>query len=92
MGFSTIASPHRTAPHRTARQRSRGGQSQQSRMPTIQVHDQELFYTWAPVAGSSGPCLLFTHGLGSSSSFFATVIPALVARGYPCLAFDTPGG
>ena len=57
-------------------------------------HDDEgsaLFYTWAPAANGSDLTALFIHGLGSSSSFYATITPSLVQKGYSCLALDTPG-
>lgn len=58
-------------------------------MPSIRIDDQELYYTWTPAG--DGPILLFIHGLGSSSSFYSTIIPSLVEKGHSCLAFDTPG-
>ncbi|KAG5939763.1 hypothetical protein E4U53_007737 [Claviceps sorghi] len=58
-------------------------------MPSLTFDNQELYYTWSP--GADGPILLFVHGLGSSSSFYATMIPSLVEKGHSCLAFDTPG-
>ncbi|KND86858.1 3-oxoadipate enol-lactonase 2 [Tolypocladium ophioglossoides CBS 100239] len=58
-------------------------------MPFLRIEDQELYYTWTP--STDGPTILFIHGLGSSNSFYASIIPSLVQNGYPCLAFDTPG-
>jgi alpha-beta hydrolase superfamily lysophospholipase len=58
-------------------------------MPTLQIDDQELYYSWTPAG--DGPILLFIHGLGSSNSFYASIIPGLVQQGFSCLAFDTPG-
>ncbi|KAK2595291.1 hypothetical protein QQS21_007006 [Conoideocrella luteorostrata] len=58
-------------------------------MPSIQIDDQELCYSWNPAG--EGPILLFIHGLGSSHSFYSTIIPSLVRKGNSCLAFDTPG-
>jgi len=58
-------------------------------MPFLRVQDQDLFYSWH--AAGDGPVLLFIHGLGSSNSFYAPIIPSLVQQGYSCLAFDTPG-
>ncbi|TWU75859.1 hypothetical protein ED733_005449 [Metarhizium rileyi] len=59
-------------------------------MPTLQIDDgQDLYYSWSPAG--DGPILLFIHGLGSSNSFYASIIPGLVQRGFSCLAFDIPG-
>ncbi|POR35548.1 3-oxoadipate enol-lactonase 2 [Tolypocladium paradoxum] len=58
-------------------------------MPFLQIEDQELYYTWTPAG--DGPTILFIHGLGSSNSFYASIVPSLVQNGYSCLAFDTPG-
>ncbi|KHO02120.1 alpha/beta hydrolase fold family protein [Metarhizium album ARSEF 1941] len=58
-------------------------------MPTIQIDNQALYYSWNPAG--DGPILLLVHGLGSSNSFYASIIPGLVQKGYACLAFDTPG-
>jgi alpha-beta hydrolase superfamily lysophospholipase len=58
-------------------------------MPFVRDEDHDLFYTWAPAKGDL--TLLFIHGLGSSSSFYAPVTSLLLERGYSCLAFDTPG-
>lgn len=63
-------------------------------MPFINISPtQELYYVLRSPqdAASSGLTFLFIHGLGSSSSFYATVIPALVAAGHLCLAFDMNG-
>ena len=64
-------------------------------MPFIHVNRKELYYTWSsPETRSkqnSGLTLVFIHGLGSSSSFYATVIPSLVKAGFSCLAIDTHG-
>ncbi|CAK7228708.1 hypothetical protein SBRCBS47491_006997 [Sporothrix bragantina] len=63
-------------------------------MPFITISpSQELYYVlWKPEhAAKSGLTFLFVHGLGSSSSFYATVMPALVAAGHQCLAFDMNG-
>ncbi|UNI17584.1 hypothetical protein JDV02_003916 [Purpureocillium takamizusanense] len=57
-------------------------------MPSLRVQDQDLFYTWH---AAGDPVLLFIHGLGSSNSFYAPIIPSLVQQGISCLAFDTPG-
>jgi alpha-beta hydrolase superfamily lysophospholipase len=63
-------------------------------MPFAQIGEKELYYTWSPAKGASkqpGITLLFIHGLGSSSSFYVTVIPSLLEAGFSCLAFDTHG-
>lgn len=63
-------------------------------MPFAQINQKKLYYTWSPgKAGSKqlGITLLFIHGLGSTSSFYATVIPSLLEEGFGCLAFDTHG-
>ncbi|KAH8819118.1 alpha/beta hydrolase fold family protein [Xylogone sp. PMI_703] len=60
-------------------------------MPFINLSDKTLYYTRAQPEGGSHITLLFIHGLGSSSSFYATIIPRLVASGYSCLALDTHG-
>ncbi|KAH0598878.1 hypothetical protein MHUMG1_02990 [Metarhizium humberi] len=58
-------------------------------MPAIQIDNQDLYYSWSPAG--EGPILLLIHGLGSSNSFYASIIPGLVQKGFSCLAFDTPG-
>lgn len=59
-------------------------------MPCLRIEDQDLYYDWTQ-AGDDSLVLVFIHGLGSSSSFYAPIIPSLVEHGYSCLAFDTPG-
>lgn len=59
-------------------------------MPSLRIQDQDLYYDWTR-AGDDGLILVFIHGLGSSNSFYAPIIPSLVEAGYSCLAFDTPG-
>ncbi|RFU26923.1 hypothetical protein B7463_g9430, partial [Scytalidium lignicola] len=49
------------------------------------------FDTLCQPEGGFNTTLLFIHGLGSSSSFYATIIPHLVALGLSCLALDTNG-
>ncbi|PHH78054.1 hypothetical protein CDD83_4051 [Cordyceps sp. RAO-2017] len=58
-------------------------------MPFLRLDEQDLYYAWT--RAGDGPAILFIHGLGSSSSFFAPIIPSLVDDGFSCLAFDTPG-
>ncbi|KAL1848938.1 hypothetical protein VTK73DRAFT_9978 [Phialemonium thermophilum] len=64
-------------------------------MPFIQLGEKQLFYTWSDgKVGAARPAartLLLLHGLGSSSSFYATVIPSLAQAGYSCLAIDSYG-
>ncbi|KFH44093.1 hypothetical protein ACRE_051340 [Hapsidospora chrysogenum ATCC 11550] len=49
-----------------------------------------VYYPELPVR-SNGVTFVFIHGLGSSHSFYAAIIPSLVRQGYTCLAIDTPG-
>ncbi|EPE02624.1 alpha beta hydrolase fold family [Ophiostoma piceae UAMH 11346] len=53
----------------------------------------KLYYVLRTPTGDNGASLtfLFIHGLGSSSSFYAPVMPALVDAGYQCVAFDMNG-
>ncbi|CAK7221602.1 hypothetical protein SCUCBS95973_004554 [Sporothrix curviconia] len=63
-------------------------------MPLFAISpSQELYYVLQTPenAARSGLSFLFVHGLGSSSSFYATVMPALVEAGHQCLAFDMNG-
>ena len=63
-------------------------------MPFAQIKGKTLFYSWSRVehnAQGSNLTLVFIHGLGSSHSFYMTIIPDLVARGFSCLAYDTYG-
>ena len=65
-------------------------------MPYKEVNGKTLFYVWKP-AKDDGDLkdprltLVFIHGLGSSSSFYAPLIPGLAAAGFSCLAIDTYG-
>ncbi|KAK5993050.1 hypothetical protein PT974_06477 [Cladobotryum mycophilum] len=62
---------------------------------SIQNGERKLYYTSSStpetLRDGSRPTLVFVHGLGSSSSFFAPIIPAITAAGYACLALDTHG-
>ncbi|RFU77999.1 alpha beta hydrolase fold family [Trichoderma arundinaceum] len=63
----------------------------------LQHRDRQLYYTWTspPAADSSSDkisTIILIHGLGSSSSYYAPVIPKLVDAGYSCLALDSHGG
>ncbi|KAI4594782.1 hypothetical protein KJ359_007585 [Pestalotiopsis sp. 9143b] len=63
-------------------------------MPYITVREKSLYYRLvSPESGkaSTGATFLFIHGLGSSNSFYASIIPSLVAAGHTCVAFDTHG-
>ena len=60
-------------------------------MPFLRGGGEEVYYSWTPSGDVDGPTVLFIHGLGSSNSFYASIIPRLVQNGYSCLAFDTPG-
>lgn len=63
-------------------------------MPFIHIAGKELYYTWSQAKATGeqpGLTLLFIHGLGSSSSFYATIIPGLLQSGFSCLAVDTYG-
>ncbi|EHK21081.1 uncharacterized protein TRIVIDRAFT_83633 [Trichoderma virens Gv29-8] len=62
----------------------------------LQDRDRQLYYTWSapPTAASSSDkitTVILIHGLGSSSSYYAPVIPKLVDAGYTCLALDSHG-
>ena len=59
-------------------------------MPFARVNDKCLYY-FVRSPTRSALTLVFIHGLGSSSSFYATVIPGLVEAGFSCLAIDTHG-
>lgn len=61
-------------------------------MSLITVNSKPLFYTLTPASSRpSSLTLLFLHGLGSTSSFFAPITPLLSAAGHACLTFDTHG-
>ncbi|KAM0262166.1 hypothetical protein ACHAQJ_001909 [Trichoderma viride] len=62
----------------------------------LQDRDRQLYYTWtsSPTAASSSDkitTIILIHGLGSSSSYYAPVIPRLADAGYSCLALDSHG-
>lgn len=62
------------------------------RMPFVTVNDRSLYYFLRrPAASKEALTLVFIHGLGSSSSFYATIIPYLVEAGFTCLSIDTHG-
>ncbi|KAL7968461.1 Alpha/Beta hydrolase protein [Trichoderma sp. SZMC 28014] len=66
-------------------------------MPFLKLEDQDrqLYYTLtSPTAAASSSkitTIILIHGLGSSSSYYAPVIPKLVDAGYRCLALDSHG-
>lgn len=60
-------------------------------MPFITVDGQQLYHKWYRPDAGNGVTLALVHGLGSSHSFYATIIPSLVSHGFACLAIDTPG-
>lgn len=60
----------------------------------VTVEDQPLYFrVYRPElpVRSNGITFVFIHGLGSSHSFYAAIIPSLVRQGFTCLAIDTPG-
>ncbi|KAL6876868.1 Alpha/Beta hydrolase protein [Trichoderma novae-zelandiae] len=62
----------------------------------LQDRDRQLYYTFTapPNAASASKNItniVLVHGLGSSSSYYAPVIPRLVDAGYSCLALDSHG-
>ncbi|KAJ8064188.1 hypothetical protein OCU04_006539 [Sclerotinia nivalis] len=61
-------------------------------MPFITINGKSIFYTTTPQTENlSNPITtLFIHGLGSSSSFYHTIIPEISTKS-TCIAFDTPG-
>ncbi|KAL2060944.1 hypothetical protein VTL71DRAFT_8996 [Oculimacula yallundae] len=59
-------------------------------MPFKTINSTPLFYTSTPSTTPSPLTTLFVHGLGSSSCFYASIIPSLSAQTY-CIALDTPG-
>lgn len=62
------------------------------RMPFVTVNDRSLYYFLRrPEVSNETLTLVFIPGLGSSSSFYATIIPYLVEAGFTCLSIDTHG-
>ncbi|KAL5316888.1 hypothetical protein ACEPPN_015940 [Leptodophora sp. 'Broadleaf-Isolate-01'] len=63
-------------------------------MPLKTINSKSLFYTDTPSTSTSSNSTpnttLFIHGLGSSSCFYSTIIPALTSQSR-CIALDTPG-
>lgn len=66
-------------------------------MPFLKLEDRDrqLYYTLnSPTTAASSSkitTIILIHGLGSSSSYYAPVIPKLVDAGYRCLALDSHG-
>ncbi|KAF7560222.1 hypothetical protein G7046_g3932 [Stylonectria norvegica] len=63
-------------------------------MPYLNVQEgRSVYYSYTAgsAAVQSRPVLVFIHGLGSSSSFFAPIIPFLFTAGFSCLALDSYG-
>lgn len=62
-------------------------------MSLITINSKPLYYTLHPASASSPSSLtlLFLHGLGSTSSFYAPIIPLLASAGHACLTLDTHG-
>ena len=61
-------------------------------MPFLDIDQQVLYFKYEqPGAGGNGTTLLFIHGLGSSHSFYASITPYLLNKGFSCLSIDTPG-
>ena len=62
-------------------------------MPFLRIGYKRLNYTDVKPSESSPirETLILHHGLGSSQDYYGAVIPALVAHGYRCIAFDATG-
>lgn len=64
-------------------------------MPFLQIGYKRLFYTDTPPAdgASARSTLILTHGLGSTSSYYFPLIPALTSapHHFRCIAYDTTG-
>jgi pimeloyl-ACP methyl ester carboxylesterase len=60
-------------------------------MPFITALDQKIYYQLSVPDKSNGITFFFIHGLGSSHAFYSAIVPALVEKGFACLAVDTPG-
>ncbi|KAF7957353.1 hypothetical protein EAE96_002938 [Botrytis aclada] len=61
-------------------------------MPFITLNQKSIFYTLTPQTENlqNPVTTLFIHGLGSSSTFYHTIIPSLSGV-TTCIALDTPG-
>lgn len=60
-------------------------------MPSITVEGKSLYHTITEPERPPKATLLLIHGLGSSSSFYATITPHLAASSYRCISIDTYG-
>lgn len=64
-------------------------------MPILQTGYKRIFYTDTPPTDDASPraTLVLTHGLGSTSSYYFPLIPALTAapHHFRCIAYDTTG-
>jgi len=60
---------------------------------TTLSHGARVHYsiTHPPADRPPRPTLLFHHGMGSSQNFYYSIIPALAAHGFTCIAFDAVG-
>ncbi|KAL7807085.1 Alpha/Beta hydrolase protein [Trichoderma gracile] len=62
----------------------------------LQDRDRQLYYTFTAPQNEASTSnrittIVLIHGLGSSSSYYAPIIPRLVEAGYSCLALDSHG-
>ncbi|GKU20773.1 unnamed protein product [Fusarium langsethiae] len=63
-------------------------------MPFLNVNGKKLFYARVDAGTehkTSGPVLVFVHGLGSSHSFYIPVMHSLATAGYSSVALDVYG-
>ncbi|KIL87617.1 hypothetical protein FAVG1_09325 [Fusarium avenaceum] len=63
-------------------------------MPFLEVGNKRLFYAQVDAetgSHTSGPVLVFIHGLGSSHSFYIPVMNQLATAGYSSIALDVYG-
>ncbi len=64
-------------------------------MPFLQVGYKRIFYTDTHPEEGTTPkeTFIFTHGLGSTSSYYFPIIPALASapNNFRCIAYDTTG-
>lgn len=61
-------------------------------MPFVTINKKSIFYSVTPQTEDLDHpnTTLFIHGLGSSSSFYHTIIPGISSQS-TCIAFDIPG-
>jgi pimeloyl-ACP methyl ester carboxylesterase len=63
-------------------------------MPFLEIESKRLFYARVDAetgSHTSGPVLVFIHGLGSSHSFYIPVMNQLAIAGYSSIALDVYG-